>query len=163
MKASDPTLRSLGQTIFRVILGTLAALTLLWIAVVGLAAAVLKPYFLAVYWFLGLVGLLVCVAGFASAFPGRKGGDNRIPHPLRATACITGAFAIGAIFWTQATPFLQEEKPGLEIMSLVVATTTMVGILGLLALSAFLRATREGDEGVMDESAGMEAGLGVSS
>lgn len=137
MKDAGTTFRTLGHSAFRTTVGLSAVLVLLWIALSGLVAVARNPYLLAVYWFLGLGGLVACAGACTNVFPGND-EEEEVPHPFRALAFLAGAVMIGAIFWSQGRPVVEGNGAGVAAVGVIFAMAAVFGIGGFLVMSVLL-------------------------
>ncbi len=148
-----------GHSAFCTLVVVAAVLILLWIVLSGLVAVARNPYLLAVYWFLGLGGLVACAGACANAFP-VKGEREGKPHPFRALTWLAAAVTVGVIFWSQGRPVVEGNGAGFAMIGIVLAMAAVIGIGGLLVLSAVI--LWQGGTGEEDEVLGAEPGLDLA-
>lgn len=137
MNDATSLFRPFGHSVFRMLVGVASVFILVWIALSGLVATARNPYLLAVYWLLGLVGLLACAGACTNVFPTRE-EERAVPHPMRALVCLASAVAIGAILWGQGRPVGEGPGADLAMIGVVLAMATVIGIGIVLALTAVL-------------------------
>lgn len=152
-------LRAVVVSSFRVTVVLLAILLFLRIAVGGFLAILTQPYVLAVFWLLGMAGLLACASAYLSTIPGAD-QDRDVPHPFRAVLCLGVAAVLGGILWTQAEPAMANEPLGLSIAATALACSVFLGCLLVFLLSALILLGDPAKNGASGRSAVAPHGLG---
>jgi hypothetical protein len=131
--------REVVHSSFRLTVGILATLLVLWACVMDLVAVVVHPYLIAALWLVGMVALFGCASAYLNTFPNPDQGKG-VPHPVRALACLAGEAAMGWVLWTQARPALAGEPLGLEFVGFALGGALILGLalLALLVMMVFL-------------------------
>lgn len=124
-------------TLYRGFVLLVAVFLVLWIGFSGLAAVSKNPYMVPAFWFLGVLGLMGCVAACLNVLPGGEEETEKPPSFGKAAAFLAVAFIAAALLWTQGRPTVDGSGPEFAVVGVLLVTLAFVGLAGLILLPVF--------------------------